>query len=54
MVICGLMIVSLDRQTQLTALAWMLIGFLVYFLYGRTHSKLAVDPAAKPSVGASV
>ncbi len=49
-VVCGAMIVSRDRQTQLTALGWMLIGFLVYFLYSRSHSKLNTvdvkDPAA--------
>jgi basic amino acid/polyamine antiporter, APA family len=39
-VICSLMIVSLDNRTQLTAFAWMLIGLSVYFLYGRSHSKL--------------
>jgi basic amino acid/polyamine antiporter, APA family len=39
--VCGAMIVSLDRRTQITALFWMLIGFLIYFLYGRNHSKLA-------------
>ncbi|MBV8068846.1 MAG: amino acid permease, partial [Acidobacteriaceae bacterium] len=39
-VVCGGMIVSLDRRTQLTALAWMIIGLFVYFLYGRSHSKL--------------
>ena len=39
-IVCGGMIVSLDHRTQLTAFFWMLIGFLIYFLYGRTHSKL--------------
>jgi APA family basic amino acid/polyamine antiporter len=39
--VCTAMIVSLDPRTQLTALGWMLIGFLIYFLYGRIHSKLA-------------
>lgn len=40
MIVCGLMIVSLDTQTQVTALVWMLIGFAVYFLYSKNHSKL--------------
>jgi APA family basic amino acid/polyamine antiporter len=39
-VVCGGMIVSLDIHTQATALGWMLIGFLIYFLYSRTHSRL--------------
>lgn len=53
MIVCSGMIISLDTQTQLTALAWMLIGFVVYFTYGRSHSKLA-GPEVRPSVGASV
>lgn len=39
-VVCAGMIVSLDQQTQLTALGWMIIGFVVYFAYSRSHSKL--------------
>jgi APA family basic amino acid/polyamine antiporter len=38
--ICSAMIVSLDTVTQITALGWMLAGFLIYFIYGKTHSKL--------------
>jgi APA family basic amino acid/polyamine antiporter len=33
------MIVSLDKTTQLTALAWMLIGLVIYFSYSRSRSK---------------
>jgi APA family basic amino acid/polyamine antiporter len=40
-IVCGGMIVSLDHRSQVTALCWMIIGLCVYFLYGRTHSKLA-------------
>jgi APA family basic amino acid/polyamine antiporter len=40
-VVCSAMIISLDHRTQITALFWMLVGFLIYFLYGRNHSKLA-------------
>jgi len=39
-IICGGMIVSLDHRTQITALGWMLVGLLIYFLYSRSHSKL--------------
>jgi APA family basic amino acid/polyamine antiporter len=39
--ICFGMIISLDHRTQLTALFWMLIGFVIYFTYSRTSSKLA-------------
>ncbi len=38
--VCSGMIVSLDPQTQLTALGWMLLGFIVYFVYSKNHSKL--------------
>jgi basic amino acid/polyamine antiporter, APA family len=39
--ICGGMIVSLDRRTQITALVWMMIGLIVYFSYSRSHSQLS-------------
>ncbi|MBV8552887.1 MAG: amino acid permease [Acidobacteriaceae bacterium] len=38
--ICGGMIISLDHRTQLTAFCWMVVGLFIYFLYGRSHSKL--------------
>jgi APA family basic amino acid/polyamine antiporter len=38
--VCGGMIYGLDRQTQLTALGWMVFGLFIYFVYGRSHSKL--------------
>ncbi len=41
-IVCSIMILSLDGYTQLVALGWMLVGFVVYFLYGRGHSKLNV------------
>jgi basic amino acid/polyamine antiporter, APA family len=44
-IVCGAMIVSLDRRTQVTALGWMLFGFLIYFGYGLRNSKLN-SPAA--------
>jgi APA family basic amino acid/polyamine antiporter len=34
------MIVALDAQTLKVAFAWMAIGLLIYFLYGRHRSKL--------------
>ena len=40
-IICSGMIISLDNRTQLTAFAWMLFGFCIYFLYSRHNSKLA-------------
>lgn len=38
--ICATMIVSLETRTQLSALAWMIIGLIIYFSYGRKKSKL--------------
>ncbi|MFI5221995.1 MAG: amino acid permease [Bacteroidia bacterium] len=38
--VCMAMIVSLPAQTQLSALIWMLMGFLVYFFYSMRRSKL--------------
>lgn len=38
--VCFAMIISLDTLTQQTALIWMLVGLLVYFLYGKRHSKI--------------
>jgi basic amino acid/polyamine antiporter, APA family len=40
--VCGLMIVSLDINTQLIALGWMVIGLVIYFGYSRFHSKISV------------
>ena len=43
--VCGAMIIALDRQTQLAALGWLLIGLAVYFTYSQRHSNL--NPANK-------
>lgn len=37
--VCMAMIISLDKKTQLTALAWMAIGLIIFFAYSRFHSK---------------
>lgn len=41
-VVCGFMIVSLDHVTQLSALAWMILGLIIYFIYSRGRSKLGL------------
>jgi basic amino acid/polyamine antiporter, APA family len=38
--VCSAMIISLDNQTLLTALVWMIIGLLVYFGYSKKNSIL--------------
>jgi APA family basic amino acid/polyamine antiporter len=39
-IVCSLLIISLDGRTQLVAFAWMLIGLVIYFTYGKKHSYL--------------
>jgi basic amino acid/polyamine antiporter, APA family len=39
-VICSLLIISVDTTTQLTAAGWMVVGFLIYFTYSKSRSKL--------------
>ncbi|HEX4749721.1 MAG TPA: amino acid permease [Bryobacteraceae bacterium] len=48
-IVCGGMIVSLDHRSQITAFCWMLIGLCVYFIYGRSHSKLATPALLEPA-----
>ncbi|MES1216251.1 MAG: amino acid permease [Bacteroidota bacterium] len=38
--VCTAMIVSLDNATLLSAFAWMVLGLIIYFSYGRFNSKL--------------
>jgi APA family basic amino acid/polyamine antiporter len=46
-VVSGLMMVSLPGDTWLRLLVWLVIGMLVYFGYGRHHSRVqAADKAA--------
>ncbi|WP_290791358.1 amino acid permease [Flavihumibacter sp. UBA7668] len=38
--ICSAMIFALDAQTLKVAMIWMVLGLVVYFLYGKKYSKL--------------
>lgn len=40
-IICGLMMYWLPRDTWLRLIIWMAIGLAIYFFYGRHHSRLA-------------
>lgn len=37
---CGFLAMGLDRVTWIRFFVWLLIGFVIYFLYGSKHSKL--------------
>jgi APA family basic amino acid/polyamine antiporter len=53
--ICLLMISALDVRTLMSALAWMALGLVVYFVYGIKNSKLQrgedVDMSADEMAG---
>jgi APA family basic amino acid/polyamine antiporter len=51
----GFLIVTLSPATQIRLVVWLLIGFVIYFSYGRKHSKVqksiasgAASPPARP------
>ena len=43
---------SLPAQNWLRLFVWLLIGFVIYFAYGRYHSVLALKHAAGVAAGA--
>ncbi len=50
--ICGYMMLGLPGDTWLRLIIWMAIGLTIYFLYGRTHSRLARgEYAPAPATG---
>jgi basic amino acid/polyamine antiporter, APA family len=42
-VVCGAMIFGLGRANWLRLIAWLAVGLILYFAYGRQHSKLATS-----------
>jgi APA family basic amino acid/polyamine antiporter len=46
-VVCGIMMASLDRLTWIRLVVWLAIGLLVFFLYGRRRSHLAARLASE-------
>jgi|SRR6476661_2281038 len=48
-VLCTLLIVALDAFTLQVAVAWMVLGFIVYFLYGKRNSKLRQGVVVVPT-----
>jgi len=49
MIICGLMIGSLPGATQLSALAWMAVGLIIYFTYSKNNSRLGTAGDSLPT-----
>lgn len=49
--VSGLMMASLPRDTWLRLIVWLVIGMAVYFFYGRHHSRVQADAGrtVKPS-----
>ncbi|HJT70028.1 MAG TPA: amino acid permease C-terminal domain-containing protein, partial [Terriglobales bacterium] len=49
----GALIVSLSYWTQLRLVGWLIIGLVIYFTYGRKHSKVQVarrsESVSKPA-----
>jgi APA family basic amino acid/polyamine antiporter len=46
--ICGYMMFALPFDTWIRLLVWMAIGLLIYFLYGRSHSRVGNAPEFAP------
>ncbi|WP_258726523.1 amino acid permease [Cellulomonas sp. NS3] len=50
-VACGWLMINLPLETWLRFLAWMVVGLVIYVLYGRRHSRLGRSLAAAPVPG---
>jgi basic amino acid/polyamine antiporter, APA family len=44
MLVCSALILSLDRNTQLAAVGWLLFGLIIYFTYSKKNSVLRNTP----------
>ena len=43
--ICGYMMTSLPVDTWYRLIIWMVIGLVIYFTYGKAHSRVGNDPS---------
>ena len=44
--ICGYIMYSLPGDTWIRLIVWLVIGLLIYFLYGKSHSRIARNEAS--------
>jgi APA family basic amino acid/polyamine antiporter len=44
--ICGYMMYSLPGDTWIRLIVWLVIGLLIYFVYGKSHSRIAAQQAS--------
>ena len=47
--VCTLLIIGLDSFTLKVAIGWMLLGFIVYFIYGQRNSMLQKGVVVVPT-----
>jgi APA family basic amino acid/polyamine antiporter len=43
--ICGYMMYSLPADTWIRLIVWLVLGLLIYFLYGKSHSRIGTTAA---------
>jgi len=44
--ICGYMMYSMPADTWIRLIVWLIIGLLIYFLYGKSRSRIAANEAS--------
>ena len=49
--ICGYMMYGLPPDTWIRLAVWLVIGLVIYFLYGRTHSRIGNPDTRAPYPG---
>ena len=45
---CFYIMLNLIGETWIRFVVWMALGFIVYFAYSRSHSRLETEPDADP------